>query len=112
MAVEQSSILLLLLFAALTYRNPKRWRTHSTTLNSRETERHFSNGEVRRLEAELHQREQDYEDLLKEAKEICQIQVQFQDSTEKIIESKDQEIASLTRELERERRNGRKRPDN
>jgi len=61
----------------------------------------FLEGEVRRLEAELNQREQDYEDLLKEAKEVCQIQVEFQDSTEKIIEAKDQEIATLTRELKR-----------
>ena len=61
----------------------------------------FLEGEVRRLEAELNQREQDYDDLLKEAKEVCQIQVEFQDSTEKIIESKNQEITSMTRELKR-----------
>ena len=61
----------------------------------------FLEEEVIRLEAELHQREQDYADLMKEAKEILEVQIGFQDSTDKIIESKDQEIASLTRELGR-----------
>jgi len=61
----------------------------------------FLEHEVWRLEAELHQREQDYADLLKEAKEVCEIQVEFQNSTDKIMESKDQEIASLARELKR-----------
>jgi len=53
----------------------------------------FLEDEIRRLEAELHQREKDYGDLLKEAKEVCELQIEFQDSTEKTIESKDQEIA-------------------